>query len=236
MENKVLLFNNSFKQSGDVCLLASYMYILDFYRKLCDNTIESLSFETLCEEYLSFLKTKQTSVSNSCDSIRDTFEKCFANCLSLHNQRKKNIHCVNSLCQKLYEDYISSLLHCYCISNKINGYKHIEDFDKFLQSYNKAIRSKRIHIKECKYPETDSHIVEAVENINVHLSNNEHNTAMILFGTKSGYHSIAISRYEYGYLYRDPNFVGSQREKVSFDFQFTKDSKIYEYILFELIN
>ena len=112
-----------FKQTNDICLLASYSFVLRYYKNLHEGLHDDVNMPNVCGEYIDFI-THNSNVSNCFSQLfRHEYQALYD-----QNGTIKDINC--------YEYFISRVLHIYCqrIMNDIRGYIHIQEFDEYLRS------------------------------------------------------------------------------------------------------
>lgn len=232
MMAQVDFIQHDFKQSGDVCVLASYYFVLYYYKML--ETGEGFEINALFEIYEKYIK-KELNENNSFPTLSEKI-LCLGEKIKNVKEEAKEIQKENI--QRLYENFISLLFHFYCqdVRKKegnggIRGYQHINEFNEFLnQNKNHYTLVSALNIKSSEYKLKP--IARAYEIINDHLSESEHNLAMIVYQSGTGKHSIMIAKNKNEIIYRDSNFNNLTTDKASFDFKFNNQAQISEYILF----
>lgn len=231
-----------FRQVGDVCLLASYSAVLGYYKNVDAGTAVDFDVYSLLRQYIVYVQALLSKIPNEQISTLALGERIaqLENCIlrELGDQPANPI-----AIRRLYENYVSIVLHWYCqnvrssaeLRNGIHGYKHIKEFDEYLQSTHNQLRSQNFLID--RYDAQDVPIANAYNIINAHLEAAEHNLAMVLYRCSGGCHSIMIARNRDGVIYRDSNDNGySNVCAVTQCFQFNTQSQIQEYILFKKAN
>ena len=228
-----------YRQLGNVCLLASYSAVLGYYQNLNKGVSGNFDFFSLFHQYIIYINSLLSKIpSEHIDSKKlgkklVQLDECFS-------QELNSISVNPEAIRRIFEDYISLVLHWYCQDVRatveqrkgINGYLHIKEFDDYL------VKVKSLHrpcnfiiIKHC---EQDCPILNAYNIIDSHLQAAEHNLAMVLYGGNGGYHSIMIAKDKEGIIYKDSNRDCCVRNGATFEFQFNPQSQIQEYILFQL--
>ncbi len=230
-----------YRQLGDICLLASYSAALGYYQNIINGNRNNHNIDELLHQYINYISSLLCATPNEHISTKALGEKL----IQLENAIKVELVSKPknpSSVRRLYENYISIVLHWYCqcirssakLPNGLHGYQHIKEFDDFLMKQKDSIRPNNFQIIDHK--EQSSPIPEAYNTIKKHLDTAEHNIAMLLFQVKGDFHSIMIAQDKKSIIYRDSNQLACCRDCATFGFQFNEHSQIQEYILFQLID
>lgn len=51
----IQLIQIGFRQTNDICLLASYSFVLGYYKKLADETNDGIEVHRVCDNYMHYL-------------------------------------------------------------------------------------------------------------------------------------------------------------------------------------
>lgn len=211
-----------FKQTNDICLLASYSFVLRYYKNLHEGLHDDVNMPNVCGEYIDFI-THNSNVSNCFSQlVRHEYQALYD-----QNGTIKDINC--------YEYFISRVLHIYCqrIMNDIRGYIHIQEFDEYLRKNDRQIHSKTFDICGIR---AEKYIVhDAYSIVKNHLDNGNHNLAMIMYLTPRGGHSVVLLKNSQNgqYQFRDPNCDNISDTASILDAYFVDQRlDICEYILF----
>lgn len=222
------LIPNGFKQTGDICLLASYSYILGYYKKLAEGVGADVPTYDVCEAYYKY-NMELLKNDNICQTYIDSIQIGHGCLMGINNQPKDN---------NTYECFISRILHFYCqkIKNdRLRGYDHIKEFDYYLLQKGNQIRPVNYKIEKCLTG--NNHIQNAFQEIERHLCISEHNLAMLIFLSPCGGHSVVVAKDTNNdvILFRDPNYSVVTKNASIINTEFSNQLVITEYMLFSQV-
>lgn len=228
------LIQTGYQQKGNVCVLASYFFVLDYYKKL--ETGKGFEIKTLFEIYEVYIRERFQEEINDQSSLFPLSKKLLSLGEKIKSVKEEAEEIQEESIQRLYEDYISRLFHFYCQQFRkeiegqgISGYQHIKEFDEYLKEKHPSLRVPRIKILK-RVSEKES-ILNAFKIIDDHLSESECNLAMALYICgATRYHSILISRDKDKTIIRDPENPLIIEDATIVESY--KQQQIYEYILF----
>ena len=217
-----------FKQTSDICLLASYSFVLGYYKKLKEGIHADINVHDVCRHYFSYFmylidgRVELQSVKEFLD-------------LEYRYLPNPDVCPENS---RIFEYFVFRILHHYCQvyqNDKIRGYEHICDFDEYLRIQGNPIRSQNFIIE--KMDAKRQFLSDAYQNIKTHLDNGLHHLAMILYSTGHGGHSVVVFKHDANgqYIFRDPNSCGLTDIVSHIDMSFSNQLNISEYILFSAV-
>lgn len=211
-----------FRQTNDICLLASYSFVLQYYKNLHEGLHEDINMPNVCGEYIDYITQNSKVPIRFSQLVRHEYQALYD-----HNGTIKDINC--------YEYFVSRIMHIYCqrIMNDIRGYNHIREFDDYLRQNDRQIHSKTFYICGIR---AEKYIVhDAYSIVKNHLDNGNHNLAMIMYLTPGGGHSVVLLKNSQNgqYQFRDPNCDNISDTASILDAYFVDQRlDICEYILF----
>ncbi len=112
-----------YKQTGDVCLLASYNVCIGYYKNLEKGQLVTSQFKHICDHYIKYMKELQQNVDN------EELRKHIQSYEEANKSGKSKME---------VENLLSKLLHFYCqkVRPDIRGYQHIFEFNDYLREKN----------------------------------------------------------------------------------------------------
>lgn len=210
------LFQFGFKQEGDVCLLTSYGFIIEYCSRLSSKAMRPSFFSDLFKGYLSGIVPYISSV------LTPTQEKVLKHKNKCRYQTYRalvdGIIVINELAGKDLEDVTFTITHFFCqdvcsiLKNKaggIHGYEH-------LHGINSCIQNRESHsIGNIELPSNyvmgdvsiDYNRGIPIDEIKDFLIKNKHSLALLLFCPARGgdFHSVVCGYDKDGFYFRDPN-------------------------------
>lgn len=231
-----------FRQAGDVCLLASYSSVLGYYKNVEIGAYSDFDVYSLFSLYIAYIRNILSSIPSERISTA-TLGNRLVQLEGIILQELQFQPANPMAIKRLFENYVSIVLHWYCQDIRYNpeqnrgihGYTNIREFDEYLLTTNNQLRPNNFQIASCDAQNRP--IPNAYATINRHLEAAEHNLAMVLYNCGGGCHSIMIARNRDGVIYRDSNDTRYSNDRaITRGFQFSPQSQIQEYILFEQTN
>jgi hypothetical protein len=208
------LIPTGYRQSGNVCLLASYSFILGYYKRLSNGRRATINIARFFETYLTYLQRRLSEVGITISPKDDL--------------RGRNVI--------IRENYICDNIHLFCKTNgDIRGYEHIMNFHQYLAEnqipgypINFEVASSNVYVGNCQ---------EATDIIRQHLEEQEHNLSMVFYPIAPGKgHSVVvgINSADGQIFFRDPNC--NEYSNVTYDNRnFSEELHMSEYILFRSV-
>ena len=204
------ILQSDYKQQGGTCLLASYAFLLEYAEVFQSNRLIRSVYDVFVE-YLKFHNTLEP-----------------INCLSTEQIRSLGADA---------ERMIGKAINSYCFLNDhIAGYQQIKNYHVWLT--NKKIIS-NIEIITIMPPVGESRskpIKDAYQTIKDTLTkenDQEYYGALILYLAGKGAHTVFLG-YDGDFFIRDSNYSHETSNHASFDFTFSLQSPITEYMLFKI--
>lgn len=212
-----------FRQTNDICLLASFSFVLGYYKKLENEALEEISVYNVCDKYMQYLLQLPENAI-----IRQNME---ADYISLFNENDQIVNVNN------YELFVSMQLHHYCHGRNIRGLNHIKAYDDYLYREGDDIRCHNFRIDDRDVVTGIIPIPEAPAIIMRHLDDNENNLAMIVYQTQRGGHTVLVGRNNLNgeYFFRDPNNDNISNVCSHVNLSLSDMHTISEYVLFSSI-
>lgn len=212
-----------FRQTNNICLLASFSFILGYYKKLADEAQEGIDVHNVCNKYMQYLLQLPENAL-----IRQNMEADYNLLFNVNHQ----IVDANN-----YERFVSRKLHQFCHDRNIRGLDHIKAYDDYLYRTGDVIRCHNFRIYDGDVVAGTTPIPGAPAIIMRHLNDKENNLAMIVYLTHGDGHSVLVGRNNKNgeYFFRDPN-----KDNISNVCSFVNLSlydmrTISEYVLFSSI-
>lgn len=210
------LFRAPFKQEDDVCLLASYSFVIEYYSNLCGLPLSDTFIENLFQGYTSLivdiLSHKLTPAEDKTLSSKNVCRHTIYNAIltgqidvsSLHG---RNLQCVTSKMLHFWcQDYNSLQLNN---QEGKHGYQHIKDLDDYLHggkshNFGKVTLPTNYQIYDLKVAHP---VGSSIEPIKTHLQSGNNALAMIIYRPKfsASYHSVVCGFDGYSFFFRDSN-------------------------------
>lgn len=212
-----------FRQTNDICLLASYSFVLGYYKKLSDAAQEEIDVHNVCNEYMQYLlQLPENSL------IRQNMEADYNLLFNVNHQ----IVDANN-----YERFVSRKLHDFCHDRNIRGLEHIKAYDDYLYRTGDVIRCHNFRIDDRGVAAGTTPIPRAPAIILRHLNDNENNLAMIVYLTQGGGHSVLVGKNNQNgdYFFRDPNYDNISNVCSHVNLSLYDMHTISEYVLFSSI-
>ena len=212
-----------FRQTNDICLLASYSFVLGYYKKLADETHDGIEVHSVCDNYMHYLMQLPENAQ--------TRQNIEADYILLFNANHQIVDANN------YEIFVSGKLHQICHSRNIRGLDHIKEYDDYLYSTGDVIRCQNFRIDDGDVVTGTTPIPKAPAIIMRHLDDNENNLAMIVYLTQRGGHSVLVGKNNQNgtYFFRDPNHDDISDVCSHVNLSLYDMRTISEYILFSAI-
>ena len=214
-----------FKQTSDICLLASYSFVLGYYKKLNEGVQADVNVHDICNVYYSFFRNLLGQMAEL-EKVKDF--------LDVEHSVLPNPHLNLKNCC-IYEYFIYRILHHFCQvyrNDTIRGYEHIREFDEYLRTQGNTVRSHNFIINGI---DTQRNVIpNAYRTIKNHLDNGQHHLAMILYATGSGGHSVVVFKDDADnqYYFRDSNNPDIVNQASFINIEFSDQLDISEYLLF----
>lgn len=212
-----------FKQTSDICLLASYSFVLGYYKKLNEGVQADVNVHDVCNKYMQYLFQLPGNAH-----IRQNIE---ADYNLLFNANRQIIDVNN------YESFVSWKLHHFCQDRNIRGLDHIKAYDDYLYRTGDIIRCHNFRIDDGDVVTGTTPIPGAPAIIRGHLDDNENNLAMIVYLTQRGGHSVLVGKNNQNgeYFFRDPNEENISNVCSHVNLSLYDIRTISEYALFSFI-
>lgn len=212
-----------FRQISNICLLASYSFVLDYYKKLVNEAREGIDVHDVCNKYMQYLLQHPDNAPIR-QNIEDEYNLLF-------NSNHEIMDANN------YESFVSVKLHQFCQNRNIRGLDHIKAYDDYLYSAGEIIRSQNYRINDGDVVTGTTPIHRAPAIIMRHLDNNENNLAVIVYLTQGDCHSVLVGKNDQNgeYFFRDPNEANISNVCTHLNLSLNDMCSISEYILFSAI-
>jgi len=212
-----------FRQTNDICLLASYSFVLGYYKNLADEDQEEIDVHNVCNKYMQYLVQLPEFAH-----IRQNIE---ADYNMLFNANRQIVDVNN------YEHFVSMKLHQICQSRNIRGLDHIKAYDNYLYRRGDVIRCHNFRIDNGNVVAGTTPIPGASTIIMRHLDDNENNLAMIVYLAQGNGHSVLVGKNNQNgeYFFRDPNNDNISNVCSHVNFSLYDIRTISEYVLFSSI-
>ncbi len=227
-------FQIDFQQEADVCLLASYGFVIEYYSRLAGVNKDSSIFTDLFKGYLPV----------GVDMIFLGFQLIEKDKLSHSNPDLYGVYCllknggisINDVEDQCLQQACSSILHFYCQNlyplihpQRQDGLRGSEYIDKL----NNAISQKGHTLGKLFIPDNFSLQVipdnvkkdEVVE----HITKNEHALAILVYPAAGKFHTVVCGCQDGKVFFRDPNNKGCS--DTTYDNQTIESISIQECIL-----
>lgn len=212
-----------FRQTNNICLLASFSFVLGYYKKLEDETQEGIDVYNVCNKYMHYLLQLPENAL-----IRQNMEADYNLLFNINHQ----IVDVNN-----YERFVSMKLHSFCHNRNMRGLDHIKAYDDYLFRTGDVIRCHNFSIEDGDVVTNTTPIPDAPAIIMRHLDDNENNLAMIVYLTQGNGHSVLVGKNNQNgdYFFRDPNQDNISAVCSHVNLSICDMCIISEYILFSAI-
>lgn len=212
-----------FRQTNNICLLASFSFVLGYYKKLADEAQEEIDAHNVCNKYMQYLLQLPENAH-----IRQNMEADYNLLFNVNHQ----IVDANN-----YERFVSGKLHQFCHDRNIRGLDHIKAYDDYLYRTGDIIRCHNFRIDDGDVVTGTTPIPYASAIIRGHLDDNENNLAMIVYLTQGNGHSVLVGKNNQNgdYFFRDPNNDNISQVCSHVNLPLNNMNAICEYILFSSI-
>ena len=204
------ILKSDYKQRGGTCLLASYAFLLE-YAGIFQSSKFIRSVYDVFAEYLKF--------HNTLEPIE---------CLTAEQIKSQGIEA---------ERMVGKNINSYCFAHgHIAGYQQIKNFHLWLKEKGIISNIDIITVmppigKPRSKPMADAY--QTIEHFLKEESDQVYYGALILYLAGKGAHTVFLG-YDGDFFIRDSNYSHETGNNASFDFKFSPNSPITEYMLFKI--
>ena len=211
-----LLFRSNFQQKGNVCLLTSYGFIIEYYSNLSGMKMSSSFFPDLFKGYLHGIAQCISNLLTP--TLEKELEQRFADRYQGYRAVLDGTIVIDVLSREELEELAFKVFHFFCqdvcsiVKNRaggIHGFEHIHCINCY--AHNSATHSIGKVVLPSNYVMGDVSIASnqgiPIDEIKVFLKKDEHSLALLLFQSAPGgnYHSVVCGYDKDGFYFRDPN-------------------------------